>query len=300
MTDYLTNTPGIDGEVTHFEVFEVPKFQPTGQGEHIWMLVEKIGLTTHELVRRLARQFNVSPTRFGYAGLKDKHARTIQWLSVWDIDPEQAIVSANNFKVHMAMKTARKLKPGTLYGNWFHIKLSSNDARPAKETLEVLEHRTPNVFGPQRFGGNEEIGRLFIIGQTEKAKELMRTRRIPRTMTRFMIDAYGSLLFNRVVDRRLKDPELKGDLIGRFGPTGPLYGKNVPLAQDKAGEIERQVLSSEGLELSDFSGKGKRRALFVSLKGLETTVSKNELELKFFLPKGSYATAVLREIQKKY
>ncbi|HDR53841.1 MAG TPA: tRNA pseudouridine(13) synthase TruD, partial [archaeon] len=79
---YLTpDLPAVPCTVRKFEVFEVPKFLPTGSGSHHWVLVEKYGLTTHQLLQLLATDLNADPRDLGCAGLKDKHARTFQWIS---------------------------------------------------------------------------------------------------------------------------------------------------------------------------------------------------------------------------
>ena len=78
---YFTSTRGSEVSVTSFEVFEVPRFLPTGEGEHEWALVEKKGRTTFDIIHEIAGHSGVSQTDIGYAGLKDKHARTVQWFS---------------------------------------------------------------------------------------------------------------------------------------------------------------------------------------------------------------------------
>ncbi len=65
-----------------FVVEEVLGFAPEGGGEHLWLWVEKRGATTLEAVRELARCCGVAPRAVGYAGMKDRIAVTRQWLSV--------------------------------------------------------------------------------------------------------------------------------------------------------------------------------------------------------------------------
>ena len=65
-----------------FVVEEIPAYPPSGEGDHTYLWIEKRGLTTLEAMRRLAQALGVTPRDIGYAGMKDRHATTRQWLSV--------------------------------------------------------------------------------------------------------------------------------------------------------------------------------------------------------------------------
>jgi len=65
-----------------FRVEEIPAYLPSGRGEHIMCQIRKRGRSTDEVLRALSRHTGLSPGQFGSAGLKDRHAETIQWLSV--------------------------------------------------------------------------------------------------------------------------------------------------------------------------------------------------------------------------
>ncbi len=296
MKNYVTDTPGVRARLRQFEVFEVPKHIPDGQGDWYWVLFEKEGRSTYEAVGEIANTLKIDRKDVGYAGLKDKHAKTIQWVSV-PVKPENF-----PFRKFVAIRNRGKLRIGVLWGNWFRIVLES--AKPGKvvNAFERLE-RIPNGFGPQRFGRNNvEIGRLLVLGRKKEAMALMRKFRIPfeKRFFIFLVDSYTSYLFNRVLDRRIHAPELDGDLNGKFGPTGPIFGRKMPFPTGVAGEMEKDILQEEGINLSMFRGKGRRRALFVPLIGKNVKINGNKVELKFFLPKGSYATMVLREITKEH
>lgn len=295
---YFTSTDGIDFRLTSFEVFEVPRFLPTGRGGHEWALVDKTGRNTLGLVQEFAHQGGVSPRDIGYAGLKDKNARTVQWFSSTGRIPE----SGRGFRTLIVRKSGRKLRPGNLLGNWFRLSIATEAPESALAVLRELKARgVPNFFGPQRFSRrNHEIGRHLVKGEKSQAVKLMKEQRTPlsRRFFRLMEDAFTSYLFNKVLTTRLSSPgPLEGDITGRFGPTGPVFGYKLPLPSGAPGDTERQVLEEESLGLGDFPGKGRRRALFVPLTGLDYRTGEN-LEFRFFLPKGSYATAVLREIGK--
>src|SRR5687768_4723165 len=90
---FLTETPGIGGVIKQrpedFLVDEQPLYEPEGQGEHLYIFVEKRGMTTTDVVRRLTKAFRVGRGDVGYAGMKDKHAVTRQHFSVRLPDPTQ-------------------------------------------------------------------------------------------------------------------------------------------------------------------------------------------------------------------
>jgi tRNA pseudouridine13 synthase len=89
---------------------------------------------------------------------------------------------------------------------------------------------------------------------------------------------------------------------GRAFVTAPLVGTDTDLADGDAGEIERAVLDDVGVDPADFDlpgefgSEGTRRAILVRT---ELTVERDPLTFSFALPRGSYATVVLREYLKR-
>jgi len=88
---------------------------------------------------------------------------------------------------------------------------------------------------------------------------------------------------------------------GRAFVTAPLVGTETDLGDGEPGEIEREVLADLDLDSADFDlpgnfeSTGTRRAILV---GTDLDVAYDPLTLSFSLPRGSYATAVLREFLK--
>ena len=78
--------PGIGGRIKEqpedFEVEEIPAYEPSGSGEHLFLWVEKIGVGAEHFLNQVARRLRVPVREIGSAGLKDRHAVTRQWLSV--------------------------------------------------------------------------------------------------------------------------------------------------------------------------------------------------------------------------
>ncbi len=88
--------------------------------------------------------------------------------------------------------------------------------------------------------------------------------------------------------------------------TGVLFGSESVFADGLMGAIERSVIRAEGLKPEDFmipkiprlSSRGTRRGIVVPTPRLEVSVSGRNLRMKFELPRGCYATAMLREFMK--
>jgi tRNA pseudouridine13 synthase len=180
---YLTkNFAGISGEIkTHPEDFiveEIPAYDASGEGDHTYFLVEKRGITTLDLIRRLARALGRSERDFGYAGLKDAHAITKQMISLEHADEKRIeSLELEGVKILSVNRHSNKIKLGHLAGNKFRIKLRNtfSGVKAASEPcLKVLAERgVPNYFGVQRFGIR---GDSWILGRAilhEDYKEFM-------------------------------------------------------------------------------------------------------------------------------
>lgn len=167
-----------------FLVDEIPLYHPCGSGEHIYMLVQKRGLSTMEMVRIVARHFGVSRAAVGYAGLKDKAAITRQVVSVHTPGKtyrDYPMLEHESVQVLWADMHANKLRPGHLRGNRFSVRLRGVEptgVRTAKAVLDRLRViGVPNRVGEQRFGlleNNHLVGRALVLGDFEgAARELL-------------------------------------------------------------------------------------------------------------------------------
>ena len=162
-----------------FLVEELPLYEPSGEGEHVYLFVEKRGMATLEMVRLIARHFGVRPRDVGYAGLKDKRAITRQMLSVWM--PGRTIedvpsLDDDRVAILWADRHTNKLRRGHLKGNRFSIRVREvpiHAVVSAQRTLTRLGREgLPNRFGEQRFGylgNNHLVGRAIVLGRWEEA-----------------------------------------------------------------------------------------------------------------------------------
>ena len=86
-------------ELEDFRVWELPSVEPSGEGTHLFLMVEKRGIPTTEAARRLARALNVQPAGVGFAGRKDARAVTVQWMSVEHVDEDRAAMNWGCFAI---------------------------------------------------------------------------------------------------------------------------------------------------------------------------------------------------------
>lgn len=185
---YLTrDIPGTSGTLKNrpedFQVQEIPMYQPAGKGEHIYMFVEKRGMSTLQLRDVLARHFKVHRRAIGHAGLKDKHAVTQQVMSIQTPGktPEDfPALEHEKLTVLWVDLHTNKLKRGHLNGNRFSIKIRDVDPTAVVHANRALKQLStqgvPNRFGSQRFGilqNNHEIGRAIILGDPKQTLDLL-------------------------------------------------------------------------------------------------------------------------------
>lgn len=171
LTQHLAGTGGIiRQEPEDFRVDELPLYPPCGEGDHLYITVEKRGLTTYDLLRELAKALNCQERDLGYAGLKDARAVTRQTVSVPLRRPADITgLEIPGVTILSAQLHRNKLRPGHLAGNRFRLRIHSPlpDSLPrAQAVLDVLQKTgVPNRFGEQRYGamGNSHhIGRAIL------------------------------------------------------------------------------------------------------------------------------------------
>lgn len=311
-----------------FVVEEIAGFAPSGQGEHLLLTIEKQGLNTADVARRLAAWAGVADVAIGYAGLKDRHAVTRQRFTVHlpgREAPDTALLENERLRVLEAARHSRKLPRGGLAGNRFELVL--RDVQGVHEAVDarlqaIATRGVPNFYGEQRFGRAGD--------NVAQALAMFAGRRVKREERSLLLSAVRSELFNRVLAERVRDSSWDAGLDGEvwmldgrrsvFGPepltpelrarcdafdihpTGPLWGRG-PLRTDGAcGALEAAVLQADdtarlriGLEKAGL--EQERRMLRLRPEALAWSwIDTATLQLAFSLPAGAYATAVLAEL----
>ncbi len=185
---YVTaEIPGVGGRIKEtpedFLVEEIPLYAPSGEGEHIYLMVEKRSMTAMQLFDVIARHFRVKRSAVGYAGLKDKQAVTRQVVSVHlpgRRDEDIPHLEHDRVRVLWTDRHANKLKRGHLAGNRFSIKIRGVDIGQTPtvlRTVRMLERvGVPDRIGAQRFGylgNNHLIGLALLRRDAHAAVEAM-------------------------------------------------------------------------------------------------------------------------------
>lgn len=213
---YLTGEfPGIGGvikqRVEDFFVQELPLYEPSGEGEHVYAEIQKVGMTTFDAIRHLSEALKVHPRDIGYAGMKDARAITRQIFSILGTS-EHAVMELKlpNLTVQWAARHGNKLRLGHLKANRFAIKIrdvNPTDVVKLRPVIDLLQKRgMPNFFGEQRFGrrgNNDLLGAALIRGDNVAVLKLLLGSPNPE------IDDRATLLARRMFDERNNDESMK-------------------------------------------------------------------------------------------
>lgn len=331
---YLHGKPDISGVIKRhpedFVVIEELGYEPVGEGEHIYLWVEKVGLNTAFVAEQLAKFTGLPLRAITYAGRKDKHAVTRQWFGVHK--PGKTEYDWQNLKLDgltiiAARRHDKKLRTGVLKGNRFELTLRdlSGSSGLSERLEQIRTSGVPNYYGEQRFGDSRHHpqGGNLALAETMLAGEAIRNRN-KRSMA---ISALRSWLFNEFVSARVESGQfataLRGDAMQLAGSnsffiadeiddaltqrmserdvliTAPLWGKGELHTSHEARTFEQDVANNreavcQGLE--SLGLKQERRAISLFPAQLEYTLDGNTLFLSFSLPAGCFATSVIREL----
>lgn len=176
----IAESPSLLPGAAHFQVCEDPAYAASGAGEHLYVEIEKEGLSTDVVVEALVKATGKRHKDIGYAGRKDRHAITRQWFSIHFGDEASLaslathIPATGRVEVKTVSRHANKIRLGHLLGNRFKLGISGTvDPAPfAKLTQEGIRNR----FGPQRFGiggANLLVAKAIATGNVQAAVERM-------------------------------------------------------------------------------------------------------------------------------
>ncbi|HEY0982364.1 tRNA pseudouridine(13) synthase TruD [Schlesneria sp.] len=336
---FTADLPGIGGEIKvepeDFVVEEIPAYEPGGEGQHLFLWLQKRDIPHDQLIRRLAGTLAVSPNDIGFAGIKDRRAVARQYVSV-PISCQERVGDLNSDQITVLQATphVNKLKTGHLRGNRFTIVIR-NAAENALAVAESVVQRLsqfgfPNYYGDQRFGHDGETLKLGLdlLTGVKKPQEIPYSKR--KFLLRLALSAVQSDLFNQALSQRLQEgllhTVLEGDILevtqsggkfvsedvtqeqarldaGEVTVTGPMFGVKMLSPHGVTLERETKLLAESGLTLDLFQKysqllSGARRSFVARPAELETAQVSEGIQLKFNLPSGVYATTLLRELMK--
>ncbi|NVK87019.1 MAG: tRNA pseudouridine(13) synthase TruD [Gammaproteobacteria bacterium] len=306
-----------------FQVTEHLPFELTGEGEHLFLFVEKINANTQWVVKQIAQWAGVRERDVGHAGLKDRFAVTRQWLSVYRPGQglPETLPEGDDFRVLKSALHNKKLRVGSVRSNQFCIRLRDvvGERSLVEQRLERLSKEGfPNYFGSQRFGhGGSNVAKARAM--------LLQRRRVKKSQQSILLSAVRSWFFNQYLALRLTQQSwltpVAGDRINLAGTrsffvldtdddtitqrlidgdvhiAGPLPGKDFTNLQPAYAEFDRQIWQAQQDCLEAINVITDFRPLRAMPQALEYHwVDEETLEISFALSSGSYATSLLQEL----
>ncbi|VTX75567.1 tRNA pseudouridine(13) synthase TruD [uncultured Aggregatibacter sp.] len=326
---YLQKTPPkqtalLKAEYADFVVKEQLGYDMSGDGEFVAVKVRKTDCNTLFVGEQLAKFAGISARNMSYAGLKDRKAITEQWFSLQmpgQPTPDFSQFSLEGVEILDVTRHQRKIRIGSLQGNHFEILLrNAEEIDELKVRLDFLaKNGFPNYFTEQRFGrdGNNLTQALRWASGEIKVKD--------RHKRSFYLSAARSEIFNLIVSKRMElnlaqyilvsdvlqlngshswfvvdESEDLAQLQQRLAQqdvllTAPLIGEEEKSAVDFENEIFAQHQALFPLMRQERM-KAARRPILMQPQQFQWQFEPNGLRLKFYLPAGSYATALVREL----
>jgi len=291
-------------EPEDFRVREDLGYEPSGQGEHLFLKIEKREENTQWVADNIARQAGVKSMDVGYCGKKDRYAVTTQWFSVYapkkefNADEVAALGSLNpdgslaTVKVLAHSRHSKKLRKGEHQSNHFAIVLrdicmASSDDIEARLKL-IQSEGVPNYFGEQRFGRNGANLSQFERWLADGKRGMRRNQKF------MMISAARAHLFNQILAQRVKDASWKSV------DTAAMWGRGQPRGEPECVKYEQACLSAytqwcDALEHAGLNQE-RRDTLLLPTNMQWNWLSSDQLQVEFTLSSGQFATALLREV----
>ena len=172
--------------------------------------IRKKDLSTFDLINIFSKKLNIKKSDIGYAGLKDKNALSIQYISInKKFAKHIESLDLENIKILDSTYHHNKLKIGHLKGNKFFVRIKKlnkiNSTKIQNIIKIILDSGMPNYFGFQRFGvyGNNYNDGKNILENKSKIKD--------KKLSKLLISAYQSHLFNQWLQKRIEISRIIND-----------------------------------------------------------------------------------------
>jgi len=321
-----------------FIVREVTNLKPRDKGRFLYFKVKKKNRNTMDVIKQLAKFLNLKTKDIGFAGTKDKHAVTEQYISILSNHRDKILrATIDNVELEFFGCGNEPLTLGDLQGNNFEIVVRNLENVDIKST-----NYCENYFDEQRFSlNNKEIGKFLVKKRFKEALQLIDNpechkvltensndyigalKKIPPRLLKMYVNAYQSYLWNEILARYLRENQKVWKIIkyslGEYVFAEeknelklPLLGFDEDLIPAELKDIVEKLMQEEDLDFLEFiikqipelSMEGELRLAYMEIKDLslgkveddELNPGKKKILLKFFLPKGSYATMVVRRL----
>ncbi|WP_373101048.1 MULTISPECIES: tRNA pseudouridine(13) synthase TruD [Pasteurellaceae] len=309
---------------TDFIVREQLGYAMSGSGEFVALKIRKTGCNTLFVGEKLAQFAGIPARHMSYAGLKDRNAVTEQWFCLHmpgRETPDFSTFRLTGVDILHITRHHRKIRIGSLDGNAFEIMLrhAPNSDELTQRLENVRQNGFPNYFTEQRFGhGGDNLTQALRWARGEiKVND--------RKKRSFYLSAARSEVFNQVVSERIRqhtaEQVLPGDIVQLAGShslftadqkedlnalqvrlekrdillTAPLIGESEVCATALENDIVRQYQDITAL-MRQARLSPARRPMIMQARDFSWEFTSSGLKLNFYLPAGSYATALIREL----
>jgi len=321
----------IKQEPEDFLVEEILGFEPDGEGEHLWLWIEKRQWNTADVARQIQRAFEVPLRAVSWSGLKDKQAVTRQWFGVHlpGREVELEALNVQGIRVLRAQRHSRKLRNGTHRANRFTVRLRAQqptDWAALFATLEplLLSQGFCNYFGAQRFGRDDNLQQA-----TAALLSARRRKRLSAHKRGLFLSAMRAEMFNTVLRQRVEEQLwqrlLPGDVVMLDGSqsvfcveqvdleleqrlqrmdlhiSGPMYGDSPAQSVGVVAQREQRVLQ-QFVEwqpvFEHFRMKSSRRAFRAQALDWKAWETEGDAWIEVTLGRGSYCTVLLEHFTR--
>lgn len=290
-------------------------------GPYTYFILQKKNWNTISAIREIAKRLGKKEKDFGFAGNKDKHAITKQMVSCYMIDSSKLeSLDIKDIEIKIVGHGKERITLGMLEGNKFEIII-----RDLNKELFGKVNWIINYFDKQRFGmnlNNHLVGKALVKKNFKEACSLLNLevshndyvgalRKHGLKELKLYIHAYQSFLWNKLACSIVSVGECVVKDYGFGDLAFPLEEHSyveVPIVGFlyKGGDYD-EILAEEGIGVRDFiipqineiSSEGSIRPLLVGVEFFKLEEIDEEMKQKvsFFLPKGAYATMVVKSLE---
>ena len=297
----------------------------------IWKLTKR-EWESFKIINALAKALKTKTRFIGFAGNKDRNAVTTQCISIYKIPKEKIEkIKINGAKLEFLGYSVNRINLGDLKGNNFKVVVRDLDKKIKIPNSLKLE----NYFDEQRFGNKFNthlVGKAILKRDFKLACGLLNLevknndcigaiKQQQIRLLRFYISSYQSYLWNKTLSKILK----KEKKIHKFDisidelvfTTSKIRNFRIPIINFdiEKNKVIDNIMNEEEIKREDFRIKeipelvteSKYRDAFIDVKNIKCYWDDDELnegrfkvELKFFLPKGSYATMLIKKLSVEY
>lgn len=300
-----------------FVVNELIDVETKDNGKYIYFWLKKTNYTLIRALQIIAKELNLKLKNFGFAGTKDKKAITKQMISVFGTSKAKLeYLRIKDIEIDFYGYGVNPISLGDLSSNEFIITVKDYDVEPHIEKNKFI-----NYFGEQRFSKNNAQVGLFIIKQDfNSAIELLMQgdgdyeneirhylidnsnnyvtalKMVPFKILKMFVHAYQSKIWNETakycVENKIDETSI------------PIVGFGTEFDNEEVEDFVYDILNNDEVSLRNFiirqipdiSSEGTVRDLYIESNLQIISKSNKEIKLKFTLPKGAYATEVIRQL----